>query len=115
MSYLSAKPDVFVAIADPTRRAILRQLAGRSLRVSALAAPFAMSRPAVSKHLRVLREAGLVKERRRGRERHYSLRPRALRPIDRWLANYREFWATGLASLRDHVEREMSRERQGKH
>ena len=104
--------DVFIAIADPTRRAILSGLRGGPRSVNAIAEPFAMSRPAISKHLRVLRRAGLVHEVRRGRERHYSLRTERLRTIDQWLAEYRVFWTANLARLRVYVEQHAPRGRQ---
>src|SRR5436190_4678546 len=87
-----ATPDVFRAIADPTRRAILDRLRGGPTPVNALAADFRQSRPAISKHLRVLREAQLVTEQRVGRERLYRLEPRALQRVAGWVEGYRGFW-----------------------
>ena len=77
--------DVYTAIADPTRRGLLDLLAEGERPVKRLAEPFAMTRPAVSQHLRVLREAGLVTERRVGRERRYRLRAAPLREVDEWV------------------------------
>jgi len=95
---------VFVAIADPTRRAILHRLAAGEIRAGQIAAAFPISRPAVSKHLRILRQAALVQEERRGRQRVYRLNAQPLREVDHWLEDYRVFWVKNLASLKRHVE-----------
>ncbi|MEO8449854.1 MAG: metalloregulator ArsR/SmtB family transcription factor [Gemmatimonadota bacterium] len=95
---------VFGAIADPTRRALLDLLRARELSAGELAARFPVSRPAISKHLRVLREAGLVRERRAAQLRYYSVDPAPLADVDRWLERYRVFWATRLHDLKRHVE-----------
>lgn len=89
----------FGALADPTRRAILRRLAGGEASTSVLAAPFAMSLPAVTKHLRVLEQAGLITGRRRGRVHSYYLRASPLRDAADWLAHYRSFWDEQLNAL----------------
>ncbi len=92
---------VFGALADPTRRAILASLRGVGAPVHALARNFKMSRPAVSKHLAVLRGAGLVREQRRGRENVYSLDRDALAVAHAWLG---EFWRERLSALRQLAE-----------
>lgn len=84
--------DVFRAIADPTRRAILDLLADGELAVKELQPHFAMSQPALSQHLRVLRDAELVSERQVGRLRIYRLTPQPLTDIRLWLARYERFW-----------------------
>jgi len=96
--------SVFGAIADPTRRAILDALRRREHSAGDIAALFPVSRPAVSRHLRVLRGAGLVKERRVRQSRLYSLSPAPLRQVERWLDHYRMFWATRLQDLKTYVE-----------
>jgi DNA-binding transcriptional ArsR family regulator len=101
-----ARDDVFKAIADPTRRAILDRLRAGPAPVNALASDFHQSRPAISKHLRVLREARLVVEQRAGRERLYELRPEALRQVAGWIEGYRGFWQTSLANLKRRLEEE---------
>jgi DNA-binding transcriptional ArsR family regulator len=89
---------VFHALANRTRRAMLTRLAEGPAMVTELAAPFAMSLPSVSKHLRVLEEAELVAREVDGRVHHCSLGVHGLQDVDRWLANYRSFWAgPGLA------------------
>lgn len=87
-----AHADVFRAIADPTRRALLDRLRAGSRPVNELARDFKTSRPAISKHLRVLRQARLVSERREGRLRRYELTPAPLVDAFRWLESYRGFW-----------------------
>ena len=99
-----ADQDVFRAIADPTRRAILDRLRAGPAPVNALAADFSTSRPAISKHLRVLREAHLVVEARAGRERLYTLRPQGLQRVAGWVEGYRLFWQQNLHALKRHLE-----------
>lgn len=94
----------FAAIADPTRRQILDLLATREYPAGELARRFPVSRPAISRHLRVLRRARLVKETRRGRQRVYSLRAAPLREVDTWLRRYEQFWREGLERLKTHLE-----------
>lgn len=94
----------FSAIAHPTRRAILDELRRGERQAGELAARFPVSRPAISRHVRVLRRAGLVRERRRAQARLYALEPAALAEIDRWLAPYRLFWAARLTELKRTVE-----------
>jgi DNA-binding transcriptional ArsR family regulator len=103
---LSAAPalDVFTAIADPTRRAILDRLRQGPAPVNALAAGFRQSRPAISRHLRILRQADIVREQRRGRERVYHLHPDRLADIANWILPYRAFWQGSLDRLKHHLE-----------
>ena len=99
--------DAFHAVADPTRRAILDRLRRGDAPVAELAAGFAMSRPAVSRHLRVLREARLVRERRGGtdaRQRVYQITPAPLRDVVEWAACYQDFWRSGLGRLKHRLE-----------
>jgi DNA-binding transcriptional ArsR family regulator len=92
--------DVFSAINDPTRREILRLLADDPLAVGELSSHFRISRPAVSKHLRVLRESGLVEEKRKGRERIYSLSSKPLQEVRMWIAQFDRLWAVKLKNLK---------------
>ena len=96
--------SVFGAIADPTRRAILDLLREQPLRAGDLAARFAVSRPAIAKHVRVLRKAGLLSETREGTARIYALAPLRLAEVEQWLAPYRLFWGARLAAPRELVE-----------
>jgi len=98
MGRVRANIDVFHAVADPTRRAILDRLQAGGVAVAELAAGFAMSRPAVSKHLRVLRDARLVRKDKEGRERVYRLTPGPLRDVSQWVESYEGFWP----ATRDH-------------
>jgi DNA-binding transcriptional ArsR family regulator len=99
-----ADQDVFRAIADPTRRAILDRLRGGPVAVNDLAADFEQSRPAISKHLRVLREASLVTEQRVGRERLYELQPAPLQRVAGWVEGYRAGWQRNLNNLKRYLE-----------
>jgi DNA-binding transcriptional ArsR family regulator len=94
----------FAALADPTRRRILEALSVENRRVTELAAPFSMSLPAVSKHLRVLEKAGLLKRRRFGREHHIELNPEPIRKANLWIEHYRKFWEGSLDSLANYLE-----------
>jgi DNA-binding transcriptional ArsR family regulator len=89
----------FAALADPTRRAILARLAAGDASVAELARPFAMSQPAVSKHLRVLERAGLVSRRRQAQRRPRRLEPRPLAEATRWLERYRRYWEGNFQRL----------------
>ncbi|MGA8144632.1 MAG: metalloregulator ArsR/SmtB family transcription factor [Candidatus Acidiferrales bacterium] len=101
----------FSALADPTRRAVLDLLRRGSRPAGQIARLFPVSRPAISKHLRLLRRAHLVKERRDGRHRVYELTPDPLRAVESWLGHYRTSWQTSLASLKVHVEKERAQSR----
>jgi DNA-binding transcriptional ArsR family regulator len=98
------KPDVYRAIADPTRRAILDRLRGGALPVHSLAEDFRQTRPAISRHLRVLREARLVQEQVSGRQRLYSLKADQLQKVAGWIEGYRGFWQVSLDKLKRHLE-----------
>lgn len=96
MDPLSSK---FAALADPTRRAILARLVRGETSVTELAQPFAMSLPAVSKHLKVLEHAGLVRRGRAAQWRPCKIEPAALKEVDDWLEEYRRFWDASLDRL----------------
>jgi len=100
----------FQALADPTRRAVLDLLRRGSQPAGHIARSFPISRPAISKHLRLLRRAHLVQERREGRHRIYHLNPTPLKGVDQWLETYRIFWQQNLANLKAFVEAELERE-----
>lgn len=101
-----APADPFVGIAHPVRRQLLDALATGDQSVSSLASPFTrtMSRPAVSQHLRILRDAGLVAERRVGRNRIYHLRPEGLREVRDWLRTCDRFWRDRLSALGAYLD-----------
>ena len=93
------------ALADPTRRRIVELLTDGERSAGALAAEFSVSRPAVSRHLRVLRETGLVQAREEGTSRVYSLDPAPLQELDDWLERYRGLWAQRLDALETQLRR----------
>lgn len=98
------KHDVFQAIADPTRRKLLHLLGDEEMPVTVISGHFPMSRTAVSKHLRILADAGLVKDRKVGRETRYRLDPEPLLELKRWLAYYERYWENKLSALKRLVE-----------
>ena len=93
------------ALADPTRRRIVELLADDERSAGEIASHFSTSRPGVSRHLRVLREAGLVDVRQEAQRRIYSLRPEALREVDEWLGEYRRLWENRLDALHTEIAR----------
>lgn len=95
---------IFHALADDTRREILDLLRTSERSAGELADAFPVSRPAVSRHLRVLRQAGLVSHRKQAQSRLYRLSPEALREVDRWLDRYRVFWTARMHNLKRYVE-----------
>ena len=95
---------VFGALADPTRRAILTRLAGGDATVTELAAPFAMSMPAVSKHLKVLERAGLISRGRSAQSRPCRLEAAPLADVAEWVQTYRRFWEGSFDRLDEHLQ-----------
>jgi len=100
----AAFADVFRAVADPTRRDVLDLLRASDHTALELAAPFRLSQPAVSQHLRVLREAGLVRVRKSGRQRVYRLDATPLRELYDWAGHFSRFWPAKLRALGDYLE-----------
>lgn len=96
--------DTFQAIADPVRRQIIELLADGSRNAGAIAGEFAISRPAISRHLRVLRESGVVKVEEHAQQRIYRLAPERFSEIAAWVSRYTTFWNERLDRLVDHVE-----------
>ena len=96
--------DRFSALGDSTRRTIVSQLAGADRRASDIAAGFSMSAPAISQHLNILREAGLVRVEKRGRERIYSLDPDGLAAMEAWVSETKTLWNARLGRLSDLLE-----------
>jgi DNA-binding transcriptional ArsR family regulator len=95
----NSRMEAFAALADPTRRQIVDLLAGGERSAGDLARRFTLTQPAFSQHLRVLRDAGLVRARRDAQRRMYSINGRGLAEIDAWLSRYRSFWNTHLDAL----------------
>lgn len=94
-----AKLDAFQVVADPSRREMLRLLSMQSLTINALAENFDMSRPAVSKHIKILYNAGFIGIEDMGRERHCSLKQEGFQELQKWISYFDEFWASKLKNL----------------
>ena len=93
------KRDIFQAIADPTRRAILVLISSSALTPNAIAEQFNTTRPAVSKHIKILNECELLEERKTGREIYYQLKIDKMKEIDKWLAQFKEIWESRFNQL----------------
>jgi DNA-binding transcriptional ArsR family regulator len=107
--------DTFQALADPTRRAILARLALGEASVNDLAKPFAISQPAISKHLKVLERAGLISRSREAQYRPCQLEPQALKRVDEWLEEYRRLWEARLDRLETYLSKlQQPKKRKGK-
>lgn len=104
MIVTTPKPDVFTALADATRRQILIILAEEPLPVRQLSERFPVTRPAISRHLRILKEAGLVRDHKRGRKRLYAVQPEQLNELRRWIDHFDSHWKQSLNELKSYVE-----------
>ena len=104
-SVAAAEDKIFWALADPSRRAILTSLMRGEAAVKDLTARFDISQPAVSQHLALLKEAGLVNARRDGRCVHYRVEPRGMKPLIDWVAHYRAFWTEHVHRLEKLLEK----------
>ena len=97
--------DIFQAVADPTRRAILTLIAAQAMTPNALAEHFDTSRQAVSKHLKILDECGLLQQEQRGREIYYQLEIDKMKEIDKWLEQFRKIWEARFSQLDDLLDK----------
>jgi DNA-binding transcriptional ArsR family regulator len=95
--------DVFQAIADPTRRAIINSISQQSLNLNGVADQFNISRPAISKHIKILTECGLIVIKQRGRERYCEAKLDKLNEVSDWVEQYRKFWNVKLDALEDYL------------
>lgn len=95
--------DVFQAIADPTRRAILSLLAAQTLTLNAVAENFNISRPAISKHIKILSECGLIEIKDKGRERYCEAKLEKLSEVSAWIEQYKQFWESKLDALETYL------------
>jgi DNA-binding transcriptional ArsR family regulator len=102
--------DVFQAIADPTRREIINMLASQQLNLNAVADKFDISRPAISKHIRILTECGLVVIKQQGRERFCLANFKKLKQVEDWAAQYRNFWNDKLDALESFLDEEKTKQ-----
>src|ERR1700743_2676804 len=98
--------DVFQAIADPTRRAIINTIAHQSLNLNAVADNFDISRPAISKHIKILTECGLITIKQQGRERYCQANLKSLSQVSDWVEQYRVFWHNKLDALGDFLAKD---------
>ena len=96
--------DVFQAIADPTRREIIGMLAHRSLNLNSVAEKFNVSRPAISKHIKILTECGLVEIKQEGRERYCQVKLEKLSEVSAWIEQYKKFWEAKLDALEVYLD-----------
>ena len=106
MARAATTSDAFNAIAEPQRRQILVLLKGREMPVNDVAEALGVAQPRASKHLRVLRQVGLVRVRDEGRQRIYGLDARGLRPVHAWLGGFEQFWTESFGRLDDYVQRQ---------
>src|SRR5690348_7889906 len=104
MSKRKFRHDVFQAISDPTRRRLLQMLADKEMPIAAIATSLPISRTAVNKHLHVLFDAGLVENRKVGRETRFKLQPEPLKELKQWLAFFEQYWTDKLSALKEFVE-----------
>jgi DNA-binding transcriptional ArsR family regulator len=111
---ISTRRDVFHAIADPTRREIIGLIAGRKLNVNAVAENFRISRPAVSKQLKILVECGLVVVRKEGRDRYCEARLNRLNDVADWVEKYRTFWTDKINALEKFLDGKKDSSRKSK-
>lgn len=98
--------DVFQAIADPTRREIINLVSGQTLNLNAVAENFDISRPAISRHIRILKECGLIVIKKKGRERYCEARLQKLSEAAKWIEQYRLFWTNKLDALEEFLDKE---------
>ena len=98
--------DVFQAIADPTRRKIIGMIAHQSLNLNAVADNFNISRPAISRHIKILTECGLITIKQQGRERYCEAKLQKLNEVEKWIEQYRVFWTSKLNALENFLEKD---------
>src|SRR5690606_25670049 len=100
---IEARRDVFQAIADPVRRDIIELLANKTMTVNTVAENFKISRPAVSQHIKILIECGIVEIEKQGRERYCKIQPKNLIPVSEWIEQYRKLWEEKLDSFENYL------------
>ena len=103
---METRRDIFQAIADPTRRAIIHRIATNSENLTTIADNFNMSRQAVTLHIKILQECGLIEIKQQGRERYCELKPEKLKEVDEWISTYRSFWTKKFTSLKNFIAKE---------
>ena len=103
---MELRRDVFQAISDPTRRDIIQLLSNQTMNLKSVSGHFDVSRPAISRHIKILTECGILLVRKNGREHYCTADLRKLKEVDKWLETYRKFWNKKLDALGDFLERE---------
>ena len=103
---MDTRRDIFQAIADPTRREIIHLISGKPGNLTEISGNFDMSRQAVSLHIKILEECGLIIIRQQGRERYCELKPEKLKEVDEWVSYYRNFWSKKFISLENFIATE---------
>lgn len=103
---METRRNIFQAIADPTRRAIIHLIAATPGNLTTIADNFKMSRQAVTLHIKILQECGLVEIRQQGRERYCEFKPEKLKEADEWISQYRTFWTKKFTSLKNYIDKE---------
>jgi DNA-binding transcriptional ArsR family regulator len=101
---METRRDVFQAIADPTRREIIGYMAGKVMNINAIAENFSISRPAISKQVKILVECGLVVVKQEGKERYCEVKLEKLNEVSQWIETYKKFWDTKLNTLEDYLK-----------
>src|SRR5690349_8981858 len=112
---METRRDAFQAIADPTRREIISMIAQQSLNLNAIAANFDMSRQAVSLHIKILTECGLVVIKQQGRERYCEAKLEQLNEVSSWIEQYRQFWDKKMNTLDNYLQQLKAKRKHGKH
>lgn len=111
---MEARRDVFQAIADPTRREIINLIANQPQNLNAISANFEMTRQAISLHIKILEECGLVAITQQGRERYCEARLEKLNEVHEWTEKYKAFWTKSFHSLRNYLDKETKKKKNGK-
>jgi DNA-binding transcriptional ArsR family regulator len=112
--YKTTLNDVFQALADPTRRAVVDQLSNGPASVSELAAPFDMALPSFVQHLKMLEDCGLIRTKKKGRVRTCEMNPKALSEAEQWISDRREFWENRIDALETYLDNETKKKPKGK-
>jgi DNA-binding transcriptional ArsR family regulator len=107
--------DVFQAIADPTRREIINLLAKKTLNLNSVSEHFDISRPAISKHIKILTECGIISIKQIGRERHCEAQLKKLSEVSDWIEQYRQFWESKLDALENYLNKLQAKPKTNKH
>ena len=106
---METRRDVFQAIADPTRRQIINLIAQQSMNLNAIADNFEITRPAISNHIHILHECGIISISQVGRERYYKIQPENLREVSDWISQFRQLWEMKLDSFEEYLNKLQSK------